>query len=233
MSAASHRFVLVHSPLVGPGTWVPVAHALRGAGAVVVVPTLDDGGDGPYWERHVRSLARQVPLGRPVVLVAHSGAGALLGPLPDLLESPVAAAVFVDAGLPAPGASRLDVMAGEDAGLARELRRHLEAGGRFPAWTDDDLAPLVPDDDRRRELLQEVRPRALDFFTEPIPAAPAWPEIPCAYIQLSDAYAAPAAVARAAGWPFEDLGGGHFAMLRDPDGIAEAIRRAHRMLTEA
>ena len=38
--------VLVHSPLVGPLTWEPVAERLRSAGRMVVVPSLAGVTDG-------------------------------------------------------------------------------------------------------------------------------------------------------------------------------------------
>ena len=233
MSPAPHRFVLVHSPLVGPGTWEPVAHALRAAGDMVAVPALDEGGEGPWWERHVRSVALQVPGGPPVVLVGHSGAGALLAPLTGVLDSPIDGAVFVDAGLPTDGDSRLDAMADEDEAFAREVRAHLEGGGAFPDWSDDDLVALVPDATRRRDLLAGLRPRALEFFTEPIPTPEAWSSVPCAYLRLSPAYDRPASRAQAAGWPCEDVAGGHFAILRDPDAVAAAIRRLHAALARS
>ncbi len=48
-------FVLVHSPLVGPLTWGPVAAELRGRGYAAVVPALRAGetADPPYWRQHV------------------------------------------------------------------------------------------------------------------------------------------------------------------------------------
>ena len=75
--------VLVHSPLVGPLTWEPVAERLRRAGRVVIVPSLagvtNDG--PPYYRRLAGRVADEVARagadGR-VTLAGHSGAGALL-----------------------------------------------------------------------------------------------------------------------------------------------------------
>jgi pimeloyl-ACP methyl ester carboxylesterase len=140
--------VLLHSPLVGPATWAPVAEELDRMGITRVVPDLADDGRPPYWSQHraavVGALAR-VPLDRPVVLVGHSGAGPLLPAIAGGFRQRVAGYVFVDAGLPADGRSRLEMMQSEGADLAQELSRHLAAGGRFPDWTDADLAALVPD----------------------------------------------------------------------------------------
>jgi hypothetical protein len=47
-------FVLIHSPLVGPFTWSPLADQLRKRRFDVIVPTLSDGGNAklPYWKQH-------------------------------------------------------------------------------------------------------------------------------------------------------------------------------------
>jgi pimeloyl-ACP methyl ester carboxylesterase len=93
-------------------------------GISTVVPDLADDGRPPCWSQHraavVGALAR-VPLDRPVVLVGHSGAGPLLPAIAGGLRQRVAGYVFVDAGLPADGRSRLEMM--ESEGLGRALSR--------------------------------------------------------------------------------------------------------------
>ena len=79
-----HAFVLVHSPLVGPYTWEPVAGVLRGRGYEVALPHLTNSEtDGrPYWEQHVEAIAQAVSTlspGQALVLAGHSGGGVLLG----------------------------------------------------------------------------------------------------------------------------------------------------------
>src|SRR4051812_10497393 len=99
-------FVLIHSPLVGPDTWQPVAHRLRARGIDVLVPEIAEAGDGSFWQRHAGSVARQlaaVPDERPLVLAGHSGAGPLLPAIGELSRKTIAAYLFVDAGLPHPG----------------------------------------------------------------------------------------------------------------------------------
>src|SRR6266511_1927243 len=97
--------------------------------------------------------------------------------------------LFCDAGLPVgrgPHVTRLDLLAEEDPALAAGFRVELEAGGRFPGWNDRDLAPIVPDPAARAALLGSLRPRALDFFTEPLPGdQPSWPDAPCGYLHLA------------------------------------------------
>jgi len=221
-------FVLVHSPLVGPLTWLRVAAMLRSLGQVTVTPTLHDdpASSAPSWQQHADSVAQvltPLPAARPLVLVGHSGAGPLLPAIATAAQRPVAAYVFVDAGLPGEGVSRLDAMEAEVPAFAQALRTHLAAGGRFPEWTEEDLRAIVPDDTIRRALLAEVRPRTLAFFTEPLPGWRGAPAAPCVYLQLSAAYAQPAAQARRAGWACRVFDAGHFHMLVDPGAVSHAL----------
>lgn len=221
-------FVLIHSPLVGPATWEPVRAELRRRGVQAAVPALrdDPARDEPYWRQQVASVVatmRGAPAEQPLVLVGHSGAGALLPSLGEALQRPIAAYVFVDAGIHRDGLSRLEMMVAEDAPFAADLRAHLEAGGRYPEWTDEQLQDAIPDDARRAAVLAELRPRGLDFFSEPILVPADWPDAPCAYLQFSPAYAVPSATARQLNWPVREIEGGHFLMLIDPETVAEAI----------
>lgn len=222
--------VLAHSPLVGPQSWGRMSAALRDLGAAVVVLDTDDR-TPPYAASYVADAARQVtaaaPVG-PVVLVGHSGAGYLLpqiGTTQRAARRTVAGYVFLDAGIPhARGATRLGMMRSEDTDFAAELDALLSAGGQFPTWTDDDLRVLVPDDGIRRALVGSLRPRGRDFFEEPLPCPPDWPDAPCGFLKLSAAYDGPARVARSRGWtvveaPVEQAGG-HFAPCADPAGVA-------------
>ena len=224
----SDLFVLVHSPLVGPLTWTLVAEALHQQGIDALVPALRDAEDGdhPYWQQEVASVTQAlaaVPADRPLVLVGHSGAGALLPAIGQSTGHRVAAYIFVDAGLPLDGMSRLDEMAVTAPELAEHLRAHLTAGGRFPTWSEEDLRDVVPDERLRRRLLAELQPRPLAFFAEPIPGFAQGPDAPCAYLQFGTTYAAAGERAQRDGWPYRQLAGGHFHMLVDPAAVAAAL----------
>ena len=221
-------FVLIHSPLVGPATWEPVRVELRRRGVLAAVPVVRDNAeiDSPFWRQQVESVVtvlRGAHTEQPLVLVGHSGAGALLPALGVALGRPVRAYVFVDAGIHTDGLSRLEMIVAEDAPFAGQLRAHLEAGGLYPAWTDEQLQEAIPDDERRKAVLAEMCPRGLDFFGEPIPVPAGWPHAPCAYLHFSPAYDVPAAKARDLGWRVRKIEGGHFLMLIDPETVAEAI----------
>ena len=231
MSQGNPLLVLVPSPLVGPGSWRPLREALTllGWDSVSSVDLSSAAGPMAYWQRTVGGVERtlrEMPAGRAVVLVGYSGAGALLPAIGQSIHQRVAAYVFVDAGLPAGGRSRLDTMAAEGpdgAAFAVELALALDAGHRYPEWTDEDLAPLVPDRERRRQLLAEVQPRGRDFWIEPLPVVEPWPDAPCAFLQFSDAYQFAANDARSLGWAVRYLPGSHFHHLVDERAVAEAL----------
>jgi hypothetical protein len=222
------RLVLLHSPLVGVASWGALPAALARAGADGVAVPVEGDDRPPFADRYVGEAVARVAeaAAGPAVLVAHSGAGPLLGAVGAGLRAggrPAGGYLFCDAGLPEAGASRLDLLAAEDPELAAGFRVELAGGGRFPGWTDGDLAPVVPDPQARAALLGSLRPRGLDFFTEPLPPAPGWPDAPCGYLRLSAPYDHWAARAAAMGWPTARLEAGHFHALVDPDGLAAAL----------
>ena len=227
-------YVLIHSPLVGGLTWNLVADQMRQRGLDAIVPVLYDSPDSkkPFWKQHAESVSKaltHVPKTTSVTLVAHSGAGPLLPAIRQLITNPVNAYVFVDAGIPRDGASRLDLMKSEDPEWAEQFQEELERGERFPNWNNDDLREIIPDENLRRQLVAEIRPRSLPFFTESIPVFNGWPDAPCIYIQFSPPYERPAAQAKQAGWLIYKLEAGHFHMLVAPvvvmNMIVEAVNK--------
>lgn len=229
-------FALIHSPLVGPSTWLRVADALQADQIAAFVPSLIDceADARPYWQQHAHAVARElasVPAHCSLILVGHSGAGPLLPSIRQILPQRVSAYLFVDAGLPHNGASRLDLLATESPKLATQLQHDLEAGRRFPAWTDDQLRTIIPNQRYRQQLLAELQPRALPFFKEPIPVFSEWPDAPCAYIQFSTAYDSYVRFAQHAGWFIRILKADHFHMLVEPEIVAHMLVETVQKIT--
>jgi hypothetical protein len=224
-------YILIHSPLVGSLTWKLVADELRQRGLEVIVPTLIDSPDSekPYWKQHTESVAQalsQISNAVSVTLVAHSGAGPLLPAIRAELANPIHAYVFVDAGTSHDGATRLELMRSEDPEWAKQFQEYMESGGHFPNWSVEDLKEVIPDDSLRAQMVTEIQPRALDFFTEPIPVFEGWPDAPCAYIVFGEPYKSAALQARESGWKTYELEAGHFHMLVDPKAVTELILKA-------
>src|SRR5688572_11244314 len=224
-------YVLIHSPLVGGLTWSLVAEQMRHMGLDVMIPLLLDSPHSPepFWKQHVESVSQalaHIPKSTSITLIAHSGAGPLLPAIRQYLPNPVKAYVFVDAGIPRDGFTRLNLMKGEDPEWAEQFQKELERGGHFPNWSLEDLRDVIPDESLREQMVAEIRPRRLSFFTEFIPVFSEWPDAPCVYIRFSAPYNRPAAQAQQAGWPTYELNAGHFHMLVDPALVTEIVVKA-------
>src|SRR5438128_1618852 len=127
------RFLLLGSPLLGPMIWRQVAAELaerRHAATVGAWPRLSGITEG-FYEALADGLAESLGgLPERLVLVAHSGAGALMPALADRLVGRVGGVILVDAILPHPGRSWFDTAPGE-------MRERLRAGaqmGELPSW---------------------------------------------------------------------------------------------------
>lgn len=222
-------FVLVHSPLVGPSTWVRTAQALLRQGRVVAVPdiTLPDERDRDCWQCEVDSVvAGTRPLrGAPVVLVAHSGAGPLLPIIAAALPAPPVGYVLCDAGLPHPARSRLDAMPPEFADRVRGMAQ----GGWLPPWPEwfpaTVLDGLIPDAVRREAFRRDCPRLPVALFEEALPPTGDCPPGRSGYLQLSEAYDADRAQAEAQGWAVDRLEGHHLWPLVHPQPVADALVR--------
>jgi hypothetical protein len=213
-------FVLIHSPLVGTLTWQAVAKTLRTEGHEVFTPNLHDKADAEltFWQQEVDSIDLAAA---DVILVGHSGAGALLPTIGENLN--VYGYIFVDAVLLFESGTRLELMASEDAAFASQFEAFLKGGGRFPNWTDEQFQTIIPDAELRSALLADMRPRDFSFFTERIEVPAGWDSRPCAYLPLSEFYGRYAVQAEQHGWPVIRRDTHHFEMLTQPEEIAKLL----------
>jgi pimeloyl-ACP methyl ester carboxylesterase len=230
-------FVLIHSPLVGPTSWLPVADEFARRGREAVVPSLlgVPAAPAPQWH-HVPEVVRAATAetAAPVVLAGHSGAGLLLPAVAAALTVEVAALVFVDSFLPpANGSMRL-----APPGLMDQLRA-LASDGVLPPWSswfgEDAMRKLVPDDRLRATLKEEMPRLPLSYFEASVPLPGGWRARPCAYLRLSDEpYAESAAQARKQGWAVAEMpGAGHLAMASDPIAVTDALLDLERALSRS
>lgn len=219
-------FVLVHSPLVGPRTWAPVARELerRGCRAVVVSLLTPDGAPPLDWRQCVEAVEGSVQtLVDPIVLVGHSGGGLLLPVIADAVAPPVAGLVFVDSAVPA--------RTGETPVVPPRFLddlRSLAVEGVLPPWStwfgEGVMRDLVPDDALRGALAQEMPSLTLAFLEQAIPSPVGWDRLPCTYLLLSDAYSEAAAEARQRGWHVEEISDGqHLHIVVAPEAVADAL----------
>ncbi|HEY2508051.1 MAG TPA: alpha/beta hydrolase [Streptosporangiaceae bacterium] len=220
------RLLLVHSPLVGSGTWGPVATDLAGAGYAVVVADLAEtaAGGPPYHLRQAQAIAAAAG-DQPVILIGHSRAGPLLPSAGTMLGDSVLGYVFVDSRLPAPGCSWLDTV----PAFATRLRDLADPDGWLPPWSrwwaDEELAALFPDPAVRQHFAAGCPRLPMAMLEEVYPPVPGWPDAPCSYLQLSDEYAGDAARARRLGWRVIHQPSHHLALLTDPEQVARELRQ--------
>ncbi|MGE5597053.1 MAG: hypothetical protein ACM3S1_13595, partial [Hyphomicrobiales bacterium] len=150
------EIVLVPSPLLGPASMQPLAEAFAAAGAAAEVVPLEDNGEPSFATQHIASVAVALDGRQGVTLLGHSGAGPLLPAIAAEAEPAVASLVFVDAGLPYGTDDRMALFERESGpGGRAQLFDYLEKHGAFPRWSDEEIAPLVPDPTLRRAILAE------------------------------------------------------------------------------
>jgi alpha/beta hydrolase family protein len=213
--APTAAWVLVHSPLVGPATLAPLAQALRRRGRHAVAPSLL----GPAtadWRQTVERLAAALDASRPIVLVAHSGAGYLVPAMADAITADVVTFVFVDAPIPPTQTSTPLVPA--------ELRPELEAlarDGVLPPWSqwfgEGVMEAMIPDAAQRDAIERELPHLPLSYFDAEVPVRGGWDRTPCAYLLLSpEQYGAAASDAEGRGWAT--------AVLENADHLSTATR---------
>lgn len=232
--ASPLRFVLLHSPVLGPLAWQATARALERRGHAADAPAwtpLSAVAGSFYATLTDRMAAALGASGERLLLVAHSGAGALLPALAGRLGDRVAGLIFADAILPHPGRSWFDT-------APAEMRDGLRAGaqmGELPAWDEwwppGALKRLVPDEALRAALVAELEPLPLAYFEEAAPQARLTG--PAAYLQLSGAYDDEGEAAGRHGWPRVRLPLHHLAMLSDPEPIAAALESLGQRLEPA
>jgi pimeloyl-ACP methyl ester carboxylesterase len=219
-------FVLIHSPLVGPGTWMPVACELERRGRQVVVPSLLGAAmaPSPQWRYCVEAVrAATSTLSNPIVLVGHSGGGLLLPAITAAVTTEVSRLIFVDSGVPA--------STGETPQAPPSFLAHLRTravNGTLPPWStwwgEETMRELVPDQTVRAALERELPSLPLSYFEQSVPSPAGWDCVPCAYLLLSDAYRDAASNARARGWRVEEIAGAqHLHVVVAPATVTDVL----------
>lgn len=219
------KLVLLHSPLVGPGTWRLLAPLLRARGYDVGVPDFSPAmrSEGPYYPRLVQIARAAIVDPRNTVLVPHSGAGALIAALAG--KGGARGSIFVDALLPHPGQSWFETA----PETLRAMIETLAQEGSVPPWhlwwPEGAIEKLLGDKAMFDAFASELHRLPLSYFAEAAPAA-ALSKLPaCAYLQLGPMNDSKSLAAERNGWLVERLALHHLAMLTHPSVVAESIER--------
>lgn len=217
------QLVLLHSPLVGPGTWSALAPLMRERGHTVSIPDYSNvlQGSPSYYEKIVRAACGVVGDGNRIVLVAHSGAGALVPAVAAVCKT--SAAIFVDALLPHPGKAWFETI--PDA-LKAHLKK-LTRDGRVPPWHEwwpkNAIKEMLGDQAAYERFASELRSLPLAFFEEAAPSSSTPAGLRCAYLQLSAGCEAEAQAAERSGWITAHFPRHHLAMLTHPEDVAAEL----------
>jgi len=75
----------------------------------------------------------------------------------------------------------------------------------------------------RARFADTCPPLPMAMFEEIQPPAPGWPDAPCAYLRLSDAYQEPADQARELGWLVNEVPSQHLGVLTDAERILDPL----------
>ncbi|KRB40003.1 hypothetical protein [Phenylobacterium sp. Root700] len=211
------RLVLVPSPFVGANSWRELERVLPNS---VVA---DYGGvSAPDWYAGAaRRIADQVDVA-PWVAVLHSSAGGFAPALASA-STRLSGLIFVDAVLPHPGKSALDIAPQAQI----EQLRALTTDGRLARWNEwfgsDPTPHWIADAKVRAAFLSDL-PRVPFAFLEAVaPEGTGWELLPAAFIQLSKGFETNAGRAEARGWPVRRARLNHLAMASDPQAVAELL----------
>jgi hypothetical protein len=235
-SYARPVFVLIHSPLLGPASWMPAAEDFYRRGYCALVPSLRGLADaaGPQW-RYAISAVRAATVGvdSPLMLVAHGDACRLLPAVARNLTGEVLGLMFVDGCLPPEaGSSRL----ASEPFLERV--RSLIRDGADPraSWFHHEIpVPTACEHRAVRALLHDRTRLPLAYFSDRVPMPEGWNRDRCAYVCLSEqAGADSAAQARSYGWPVVTIPGAHhLSIVTDAEAVTAVLLDLAGELTAA
>lgn len=215
--------LLVHSPLVGPSSWAPLAARAIEHGHAVAVPDLTQVGEAepPQWEAFAATaVLAGTSLEPPIAVFGHSGAGVFLPEVGRRLGDRMGAMIFVDAVVPRQQGFH------HTASATRKLLDEQTTDGALSRWLEwwpaEVVAALLPNPADRATLLADmpVLPRA--FYDEAVPVPDEWSDGPCGYLKLSNAYDFDFDEAGNRGWFRSSIDATHLSIYTEPEPVLAA-----------
>lgn len=230
-------YVLVHGAMHGGWCWRDVVPILSEAGHRVATPTLTGQGERCHLltpetsvQTHIEDIVNVVDFNDldDLILVFHSYAGGLAGPVVERLSDRVRAVVLAGAFLQHPGESNFDVEPESSREMFERLAAESGDGWRIPV--SDGLLDRwgVTDPHLAAELHRKLTDFSLTFSRgivdyDPAPLA----GVRRTYIEHTAPPLPPLdlsiARARDEGWTMRHIATGHDMMLTDPQGTAHLL----------
>jgi pimeloyl-ACP methyl ester carboxylesterase len=238
-------FVLVGGFWIGAWAWRDVARRMSSAGHRAFPLSLSGLGERRLYanpaiglETHVADIVDFI-VGRrlrDVVLVGHSGAGAIIDIVAARAPEHIASLVFVDSGLAPEGQCIADF--GGPTGRADTIAKSVGGFIPVPSWSEIGEANLTGLDESNRGFFRSLAvPQPLRVATDPVRggtqrAGLSKRAILCTLrvktvrTMIAGGHPWFAAMAGSA-WQFSELPTGHWPMLSEPVKLAEAIAAGH------
>lgn len=226
-------FVLVAGAWLGAWAWEETAGELRAAGHgayPVTLSGLAEKRGTPAGQRtHVADVVEEVDrLGlREVVLVGHSYSGIPVGQAAERIGERLARVVFVDASVPADGASFLSSW---EAGRPVVEASVAETGGFWAPLTAADCAGQGLTDEQIARMVAGATPHPGATLMEPAVLARPLAGLPATYVKCLLDGPEPAddvaGLLKSEHWELVEMDTGHWPMFSAPRELARVLIRA-------
>jgi pimeloyl-ACP methyl ester carboxylesterase len=232
----SYPIVLVHGSNDGSWVWKRVAPMLRAAGHEVYAPTLSGLADrrhlldsGIDLNTHVEDVANLLVYEdlSDVILVGHSYAGMVISGVAASVPERLKRVVYLDAYVPEPGQSAVDLWPEERRAYAERADPTGEGSAQPPPLslfgvTDPGLAAWIE---------SRMTPHPGATYTQPVaPGDARSAALERVFISCTGNPATTpnffgpfAQKARSSGWAVHEIAAGHLAMLTAPESVAEVL----------
>jgi len=233
LALAVSTFLLVPGAWLGGWCWQHVALALRAGGHRVIPATLTGLGERAHLlspdidlDTHIADIVALFECRdlHDVILVGHSYGGTVVTGAAEQVAGRIRRLVYLDASVPRDGESNDDVIG---PAMVAQLRASAIAGG--DGWKvppAPSVLQRLSEHPLREWVAARLDPHPLRPFAQPVRLrSPQAAALPHAFIQTtpSDLYRGLMARARQAGWYCHESGGGHYAMLTEPQAVAAVL----------
>ena len=228
-------FVLVHGAGTGGWLWDDVADLLRAAGHQVAAPSLlgvgDQSAEDVTLTTHINQVVQLVQHEHadPVILVGFSYGGLVVAGAADRLSAQVSRLIYLEAFLPTPGRSFLDLLPDAARTAMQQAADTFGDGQRIPPAPVEmvgGIGALEPGvrPEHVHAVLRRRGFQPMGTYTEPFPSRPDAALLPAMFISCTDKpdgdpLLAVADRVLAQGWTVHQLATGHFAMVTMPQAL--------------